>query len=46
MLPLCLVLPLTTGNEASQAQYKVVSLPAEKSIAPGLDNVCPQKSAR
>lgn len=43
MLPLCLVLPLTTGDEAFQAQYKVVSLAAEKSMAPDLHNVCPPK---
>lgn len=34
---------VTTGDDDSQAQYKVVSLPAEASITPGLDNVCPTK---
>lgn len=37
------MLPLTTGDKASQAHYKVVSLPVKMSITPGLDNVCPTK---
>lgn len=37
------MLPLTTGDGASQAHYKVVSLPVKMSITPGLDNVCPTK---